>query len=241
MRLTVAGTGYVGLVTGICLAEMGNDVICFDLDESKIATLKSGRLTIHEPGLLDLMRRNADASRLHFTTNIEESVAFGQLQFIAVGTPRNEDGSADLQYVTAAARNIATHMTDYKVVINKSTVPVGTVDKVKAAVADELKKRGVDVPFSVVSNPEFLKEGTAVQDFMRPDRIVIGAEDANAIELLRELYAPFVRNHDRILVMDPRSAELTKYAANCMLATRISFMNELANLAEVLGAEVLVC
>jgi len=238
MKITVIGTGYVGLVSGTCLAEMGNEVLCLDLDANKIRILNDGDIPIHEPGLLEMVRRNVAAGRLRFTTSVEESVAFGQLQFIAVGTPPDEDGSADLQYVLAAARNIGKHMTEYKVVIDKSTVPVGTGDKVKAALADELAKRGVDTPFSVVSNPEFLKEGAAVEDFMRPDRVVIGAEDERGIALMRELYAPFIRNHDRVIVMDVRSAELTKYAANAMLATRISFMNELANLADVMGADI---
>lgn len=238
MKISIIGTGYVGLVTGSCLAEVGNDVLCLDLDTSKIATLRSGDIPIHEPELQEMVRRNVTAGRLHFTTSIEESVAHGQIQFIATGTPPDEDGSADLQYVDAAARNIAKYMTDYKVVVNKSTVPVGTADKVGAAITEELIKRGSNVPFAIVSNPEFLKEGAAVEDFMRPDRIVIGAEDVKAIELMRELYAPFNRNHDRIIVMDIRSAELTKYAANCMLATRISFMNELANLADKLGADI---
>jgi UDPglucose 6-dehydrogenase len=238
MRITVIGTGYVGLVTGTCLAEVGNEVLCLDLDQNKIRTLKEGGIPIHEPGLLEMVQRNVAAGRLAFTGSIEESVAFGTIQFIAVGTPPDEDGSADLQYVTAAARNIARHMTEYKVVVDKSTVPVGTADKVKAAIAEELARRGADIPFAVVSNPEFLKEGAAVDDFMRPDRVVVGAEDARAIELMRKLYAPFNRNHDRVIVMDIRSAELTKYAANCMLATRISFMNELANLADKLGADI---
>ena len=238
MKISVIGTGYVGLVTGTCLAEVGNEVLCLDLDASKIATLKSGGIPIHEPGLLEMVQRNVAAGRLHFTTSVEESVAFGTVQFIAVGTPPDEDGSADLQYVTAAARNIARHMHEYKVVVDKSTVPVGTADKVSAAIAEELAQRGADIPYAVVSNPEFLKEGAAVEDFMRPDRVVVGAEDAQAIELMRELYAPFNRNHDRVIVMDIRSAELTKYAANCMLATRISFMNELANLADRLGADI---
>ena len=238
MKLTVIGTGYVGLVTGTCLAEMGNDVLCLDLDEKKIELLNQGGIPIHEPGLLDMVKRNVAANRLRFTTNVEESVAFGELQFIAVGTPPDEDGSADLQYVTASARNIGRHMTEYKIIIDKSTVPVGTADKVRAVVEAELKSRNLDLEFSVVSNPEFLKEGAAVVDFMRPDRIVIGAEDERAIRLLRELYAQFTRNHDRIVVMDVRSAELTKYAANAMLATRISFMNELANLADKVGADI---
>jgi len=238
MKITVIGTGYVGLVTGTCLAEMGNDVMCLDLDARKIEILKNGGIPIHEPGLLDMVKRNVAANRLHFTTSIEESVAFGVVQFIAVGTPPDEDGSADLQYVTAAARNIGRHMNEYKVVVDKSTVPVGTADKVRAALKEELAGRGSSLDFSVVSNPEFLKEGDAVADFMRPDRIVIGAEDERAIRLMRELYAQFNRNHDRIVVMDVRSAELTKYAANAMLATRISFMNELANLADIVGADI---
>jgi UDPglucose 6-dehydrogenase len=238
MKITVIGTGYVGLVTGTCLAEVGNDVLCIDLDDSKIQTLKDGGIPIHEPGLQEMVQRNVAAGRLHFTTNIKESVSWGQVQFIAVGTPPDEDGSADLQYVIAAARNIAKYMTDYKVVVDKSTVPVGTADKVRDAIADELKKRGVKIQYSVASNPEFLKEGVAVEDFMRPDRIVLGADDDRTVSLMREIYAPFNRNHDRLVVMDLRSAELTKYAANCMLATRISFMNEMANLADKLGADI---
>jgi UDPglucose 6-dehydrogenase len=204
----------------------------------KIKILHEGGIPIHEPGLLEMVRHNVEAGRLRFTSDIQESVAFGDLQFIAVGTPPDEDGSADLKYVLAAARNIALHMNDYKVVIDKSTVPVGTADKVKAVIAETLQQRGVDAGFAVVSNPEFLKEGAAVEDFMRPDRIIVGADDERAIKLMRELYAPFTRNHDRMIVMDVRSAELSKYAANAMLATRISFMNELANLAEKLGADI---
>jgi UDPglucose 6-dehydrogenase len=238
LKVTVVGTGYVGLVSGTCLAEVGNDVLCLDVDPNKIRILNEGGIPIFEPGLLDMVRRNVAAGRLRFTTNVEEAVAHGSIQFIAVGTPPDEDGSADLQYVTAAARNIGKYMTDYKVVVDKSTVPVGTADKVRAAIAGELQQRGTDTKFSVVSNPEFLKEGAAVDDFMRPDRIVVGAEDERAIELMRALYSPFQRNHERLLVMDVRSAELTKYAANAMLATRISFMNELANLAEKLGADI---
>ncbi|MDQ8022755.1 MAG: UDP-glucose/GDP-mannose dehydrogenase family protein [Moraxellaceae bacterium] len=238
MKITVVGTGYVGLVSGACLAEVGNDVLCLDVDPEKIRILEEGGIPIFEPGLLEMVRRNVASGRLHFTTDIERAVAHGTIQFIAVGTPPDEDGSADLKYVLAAARNIGRHMTDYKVVVDKSTVPVGTADKVKAAIAEELKNRGAEVPFSVVSNPEFLKEGAAVEDFMRPDRIVVGAEDDQAIHLMRALYAPFQRNHERLLVMDVRSAELTKYAANAMLATRISFMNELALLAEKLGADI---
>ncbi len=238
MKISVVGTGYVGLVTGACLADVGNDILCMDLDESKIKMLKEGGIPIHEPELLEMVQRNVAAGRLHFTTDVEESVAFGTLQFIAVGTPPDEDGSADLQYVTAAARSIGQYMTEFKVVVDKSTVPVGTADKVKAALQEELQKRGVELPFAVASNPEFLKEGAAVQDFMRPDRVVVGVDDERVIPLMRELYAPFNRNHDRLIIMDIRSAELTKYAANCMLATRISFMNELANLADKLGADI---
>ncbi len=238
MKITVVGTGYVGLVSGTCLAEVGNDVVCVDVDPEKIRILEEGDIPIHEPGLLEMVRRNAAAGRLHFTTDVEKAVHHGTIQFIAVGTPPDEDGSADLQYVLAAARNIGRLMTDYKVVVDKSTVPVGTAAKVKAAIADELHKRAVDIPHSVVSNPEFLKEGAAVEDFMRPDRIVVGADDDQAIHLMRALYAPFQRNRERLIVTDVKSAELTKYAANAMLATRISFMNELANLAEVLGADI---
>ncbi|MGE5452644.1 MAG: UDP-glucose dehydrogenase family protein [Acidobacteriota bacterium] len=238
MKVSVVGTGYVGLVTGACLAEMGNDVLCLDVDPNKIRILEEGGIPIHEPGLDQVVARNVKAGRLSFTTDIAKAVDHGTIQFIAVGTPPDEDGSADLQYVLAAARNIGRLMTDYKVVVDKSTVPVGTADKVRAAVADELAKRGSDARFAVVSNPEFLKEGAAVDDFMRPDRIVVGADDEQAILLMRALYAPFQRNHERLVVMDVRSAELTKYAANAMLATRISFMNELALLAEKMGADI---
>ncbi|MDR0577572.1 MAG: UDP-glucose/GDP-mannose dehydrogenase family protein [Candidatus Accumulibacter sp.] len=238
MKITVIGTGYVGLVSGACLADVGNDVLCLDIDPEKIRILDAGGIPIHEPGLLDMVRRNVAADRLHFTTDVDRAVSHGAVQFIAVGTPPDEDGSADLKYVLAAARDIGRKMTDYKVVVDKSTVPVGTGAKVRTAIADELRRRGVDIAFSVVSNPEFLKEGAAVEDFMRPDRIIVGAEDERAILLMRALYAPFQRNHERLVVMDTKSAELTKYAANAMLATRISFMNELANLAEALGADV---
>jgi UDPglucose 6-dehydrogenase len=226
------------LVSGTCLAEVGNDVLCLDVDAEKIRILEEGGVPIFEPGLQEMVRRNVAAGRLHFTTDVQRAVDHGTIQFIAVGTPPDEDGSADLKYVLAAARNIGRLMTDFKVVVDKSTVPVGTGAKVKAAIADELQKRGVEVPYSVVSNPEFLKEGAAVEDFMRPDRVVIGAEDEQAIFLMRALYAPFQRNHERLIVTDVKSAELTKYAANAMLATRISFMNELANLAEKLGADI---
>lgn len=238
MKVTTIGTGYVGLVTGACLAEMGNHVVGLDLDAAKIATLNAGGLPIHEPGLLEIVQRNRAAGRLQFTTDVDAAVAHGTLMFVGVGTPPDEDGAADLQYVLAAARSIGARMTDYKVIVDKSTVPVGTADKVRAAVAEELAKRGVQVPFGVVSNPEFLKEGAAVEDFMRPDRIIVGADDEQALALMRALYAPFNRTHDRLMAMDIRSAEFTKYAANAMLATRISFMNELARLAEQVGADI---
>ena len=238
MKITIIGTGYVGLVTGACLAEMGNHVMCLDVDAAKIKILEDGGIPIHEPGLLDVVKRNRAAGRLQFTTDVVAAVNHGTLQFIGVGTPPDEDGSADLQYVVAAARNVGRHMTDYKVIVDKSTVPVGTGEKVRAAVAEELAKRGVSVDFAIVSNPEFLKEGAAVEDFMRPDRIVVGADDERAILLMRSIYSPFMRNHDRLLVMDIKSAEFTKYAANSMLATRISFMNELALLAEKVGADI---
>ena len=245
MKITIIGTGYVGLVTGACLAELGNDVFCLDLDQQKIAILNDGGIPIHEPGLADIVRRNRSAGRLHFSTDIAASVAHGQLQFIAVGTPPDEDGSADLQYVLAAAANIGKYMTGFKVIVDKSTVPVGTADKVAAVVRSELGIRqmtGVTTQFSVVSNPEFLKEGAAVEDFMRPDRIVIGCDDSTngqyARTLMKQLYLPFNRHHERTYWMDVRSAEFTKYAANAMLATRISFMNELANLADQVGADI---
>lgn len=232
------GTGYVGLVTGACLADAGNTVLCLDLDESKIKVLKDGGIPIHEPGLLELVSKNVAAGRLRFTTDVEESVAHGLLQFIAVGTPPDEDGSADLQYVVAAARTIGRLMSSEKIIVDKSTVPVGTADKVRDAIADELTKRNLKIDYHVVSNPEFLKEGAAVEDFQRPDRIVVGLDSPRAEEVMRQIYAPFQRQHDKLMVMDVRSAELTKYAANAMLATRISFMNELANVAESLGADI---
>jgi UDPglucose 6-dehydrogenase len=238
MKITVIGSGYVGLVSGACLAELGNDVLCLDVDPRKIAILNSGGVPIYEPGLEDVIKSNVAAGRLRFTTDVAESVAHGLVQMIAVGTPSGEDGSADLQYVIAAARAIGRSMAEYKVIVDKSTVPVGTADKVKKAVQEELSKRKIKTDFSVVSNPEFLKEGAAIDDFNRPDRIVIGAEDEQAIKIMRDMYAPFQRNHDRLIVMDIKSAELTKYAANAMLATRISFMNELANLAERVGADI---
>ncbi|MCS0589264.1 UDP-glucose dehydrogenase family protein [Massilia norwichensis] len=242
MKITIIGTGYVGLVTGACLAELGNDVFCLDVDQRKIDLLNNGGIPIHEPGLEEVVARNRAAGRLHFSTDVAASVAHGQLQFIAVGTPPDEDGSADLQYVLAAARSIGRHMDGFKVIVDKSTVPVGTADRVAAAIREELAARGVQPEFTVVSNPEFLKEGAAVEDFMRPDRIVIGHDDTpsgqRARELMKLLYAPFNRNHERTYWMDVRSAEFTKYAANAMLATRISFMNELANLADKVGADI---
>ena len=238
MKITVVGTGYVGLVGAACLAEVGNHVLGLDVNAEKIRILKEGGIPIHEPGLLEIVRRNVENGRLSFTTNVEEAVGFGEVQFIAVGTPPDEDGSADLQYVTEAARNIGRFMNSAKVIVDKSTVPIGTGDMVKATVAEELKKRNVNIHYSVVSNPEFLKEGAAVEDFMRPDRIIIGTEDPKAIEVMKQVYAPFQRNHERLVVTNLRSAELIKYAANSMLATRISFMNELANLAEILGADI---
>jgi UDPglucose 6-dehydrogenase len=238
MKVTIMGSGYVGLVTGACLADAGNAVVCLDVDERKIATLNAGGMPIHEPGLEALVRRNRESGRIVFTTDVAAAVAHGELQLIAVGTPQDEDGSADTQYVVAAARNIGRHMDGYRLVVTKSTVPVGTADLVREAVRAELGKRGAVHEFGIASNPEFLKEGAAVEDFMRPDRIVVGADDERAVGMLRQLYAPFQRNHDRLMVMGVRSAELTKYAANAMLATRISFMNELANLAERVGADI---
>jgi UDPglucose 6-dehydrogenase len=238
MKVSVIGTGYVGLVTGACLADAGNTVFCCDIDAAKIATLNAGGLPIFEPGLEPVVARNRAAGRLVFSTDLAACVAHGELQFVAVGTPPGEDGSADLSHVVSAARSIGRHMTEYRVIVNKSTVPVGTADAVRTAVEEELAKRREKTPFSVVSNPEFLKEGAAIDDFMRPDRIVIGSEDERATGLLRQLYAPFQRNHERVMVMSVRSAELTKYAANAMLATRISFMNDLANLAERIGADI---
>jgi UDPglucose 6-dehydrogenase len=253
MRVTVIGTGYVGLVTGACLAEVGNDVFCLDLDEPKVERLNAGQVPIYEPGLESIVLRNRDSGRLHFSSDVAASVAHGKVQFIAVGTPPAADGSADLRQVLAAARNIGRHMTDFKVVVDKSTVPVGTADRVRATIGEELRSRGLLAPpgagapppdefVSVVSNPEFLKEGAAIEDFQRPDRIVIGADDdeagQRALQVMRTLFAPFNRHHERIVVMGVRSAEFTKYAANAMLATRISFMNEMANLADKVGADI---
>lgn len=238
MKVTVFGIGYVGLVQGAVLAEVGHDVVCVDVDATRVENLKQGIIPIYEPGLTPLVQENFKEGRLKFTTDAALGVAHGELQFVAVGTPPDEDGSADLKYVLEVARTIARHMTEPKIVVDKSTVPVGTADRVRAAIQEVLKERGVDLSFEVVSNPEFLKEGAAVQDCMRPDRIVIGTDNLEVAERMRDLYRPFNRNHDRVIVMDVRSAELTKYAANCMLATKISFMNELANLAELLGADI---
>lgn len=238
MNITVIGTGYVGLVSGTCLAEVGNHVLCVDIDESKIERLNNGEIPIYEPGLDALVKKNVQEGRLSFSSNIKDGVDYGSILFIAVGTPPDEDGSADLKHVLAVASDIGRHMDDYRVVVTKSTVPVGTADKVRDAVNSALQAKGGSIDFSVVSNPEFLKEGAAVEDFLKPDRIVVGADDERAIELMRELYAPFNRNHERTIIMDIRSAEMTKYAANAMLATKISFMNEMANLAELLGADI---
>ena len=238
MRATVFGTGYVGLVTGTCLAEVGHRVTCVDIDAAKVEGLRRGVVPIYEPGLEPMVLANHEAGRLAFSTDAAAAIDGAEVLFIAVGTPPDEDGSADLQYVLAVARSIGRHLSKPAVVVNKSTVPVGTADKVRAAVAEELAARGVDVAFEVVSNPEFLKEGAAVNDCMRPDRIVLGSRSAQAIEVMKRLYAPFNRNHERIVVMDERSAELTKYAANAMLATKISFMNEMANIAERVGADI---
>ncbi|MDW5375420.1 UDP-glucose/GDP-mannose dehydrogenase family protein [Halomonas sp. HP20-15] len=238
MKITIFGTGYVGLVTGTCLADVGHDVLCVDVDTDKIARLERGELPIYEPGLEAMVRHTVAEGRLRFTTDAAAAVAFGTLQFIAVGTPPDEDGSADLQYVLAVARSIGEHMTDYKVVVDKSTVPVGTADKVHAEITATLAARGLQTAFDVCSNPEFLKEGAAIEDFARGARIVVGTESPRVRTLMRECYAPYNRNHEKLIFMDVRSAELTKYAANAMLATKISFMNEIANLAERLGADI---
>jgi UDPglucose 6-dehydrogenase len=238
MRITIFGSGYVGLVTGTCLADVGNHVLCVDVDEDKIARLQQGEVPIHEPGLASLLQANAAAGRLQFTTDVVQGVEYGEIQCIAVGTPPDEDGSADLQYVLQVADTIGKHMKDYRLIMDKSTVPVGTADKVRATVQAALDKRGVEYEFDVVSNPEFLKEGAAIEDFMKPDRIVVGTDNPRPSQLMRELYAPFNRNRDRLLIMDIRSAELTKYAANSMLATKISFMNEMAHIAEEVGADI---
>ncbi len=238
MRLTIFGSGYVGLVTGACMAEMGNHVVCVDIDEDKIGRLNAGEVPIYEPGLDDFIERNREAGRIEFTNDVAKGVAHGLFQFIAVGTPPDEDGSADLRHVVAVANSIGEHMNDYRIIVDKSTVPVGTADKVKATILQALARRGVAQEFDVVSNPEFLKEGAAINDFMKPDRIIVGTDNPRTAELLRALYEPFNRNHDRVIAMDIRSAELTKYAANAMLATKISFMNELANIAELVGADI---
>lgn len=242
MKVTVVGAGYVGLVTGVCLADLGNDVLCLDVDATRVARLQAGESPIYEPGLDALIMRNVEAGRLRFSTDVAFAVHHGDIQFIAVGTPPDENGAADLRYVLEAARNIGRHLDGFKVVVDKSTVPVGTAERVHAAIAEELEARGINTSFAVVSNPEFLKEGAAIEDFMRPDRVIIGVDDSaegqRAEQVMRKLYAPFNRHHDRLQCMDIRSAELTKYAANAMLATRISFMNELANLADQLGADI---
>ena len=238
MRLTIFGSGYVGLVTGACMAEMGNHVVCYDIDEARIDRLNAGDVPIYEPGLDGYIERNCEAGRLEFTTDAQKAVGHGLFQVIAVGTPPDEDGSADLKHVLAVARSIGEYMDDYRIVVDKSTVPVGTADKVKAEIQKQLDDRGKKLEFDVVSNPEFLKEGAAISDFMKPDRIIVGTDNPRTTELLRTLYEPFNRSHDRLISMDIRSAELTKYAANAMLATKISFMNELANLAERSGADI---
>ncbi|RLA38493.1 MAG: UDP-glucose 6-dehydrogenase [Gammaproteobacteria bacterium] len=238
MKISVFGTGYVGLVTGACLAEVGHDVICMDVDQNKIENLNNGILPIWEAGLEDIVNRNREDGRLQFTCDADIVVAHGLIQIIAVGTPPDEDGSADLQYVLSVAKTIAERMTEQRIIVDKSTVPVGTADKVKAEIHRTLQERGLHIPFSVVSNPEFLKEGAAINDFMKPDRIIIGTDSAEAEEMLRQLYEPFNRQHERTIFMDIRSAELSKYAANAMLATKISFMNELSNMAELLGADI---
>ena len=238
MKVTVFGSGYVGLVTGACLANVGNHVCCVDVDAGKIERLKKGDIPIYEPGLDDIVLENVANGQLRFTTNADEGIQHGEVIFIAVGTPPQEDGSADLKYVLAVAKTIGEYLKDYKVVVGKSTVPVGTCDKVEAVIASELKQRGSGVAFAVVSNPEFLKEGNAIEDFLKPDRIIVGTDDEKAMKKMLELYAPFNRNHNRVMFMDRRSSELTKYAANAMLATKISFINELANIAERVGADI---
>ena len=238
MYISIFGAGYVGLVTGTCLAEMGNHVLCVDVDEKKIALLQQGKVPIHEPGLESQLKTNLAAGRLQFTTDFVKAVAHGEIQCIAVGTPPDEDGSADLHYVLQVAETIGKYMTDSNVIMDKSTVPVGTADKVRKTIQIALDTRGIQCDFDVVSNPEFLKEGAAIDDFMKPDRIIVGTDKPRPTDIMRELYAPFNRNHDRLLMMDIRSAELTKYAANAMLATKISFMNEIAQIAEQVGADI---
>jgi len=238
MRVTIFGTGYVGLVQAAVFADVGHDVCCVDIDEAKVRNLENGIMPIFEPGLKELVQAAVEEGRLAFTTDAAKGVAFGNVQFISVGTPPEEDGSADLQYVLAVASTIAQHMSEEKIVVDKSTVPVGTADKVRETMASVLKQRGVALEFHVVSNPEFLKEGAAVSDCQRPDRIIVGTDSGKAEKVMRELYQPFNRNHDKLIIMDARSAEMTKYAANCMLATKISFMNEMANIAERVGADI---
>jgi UDPglucose 6-dehydrogenase len=238
VKVTIFGSGYVGLVTGACFAEAGNYVVCVDIDAGKVERLQRGEIPIHEPGLDEMVRRNQEKGRLKFTTSAEDGIAHGLFQFIAVGTPPDEDGSADLSHVLSVAETIGRHMTDYRIIVDKSTVPVGTADKVRERVEQSVGERGVKVEFDVVSNPEFLKEGAAVADFMKPDRVIVGTDNPRTAELLKTLYDPFTRNRERMIIMDVRSAELTKYAANAMLATKISFMNEVANLAERMGADI---
>ena len=238
MKISVIGTGYVGLVSGTCFAQMGNSVTCVDIDERKVQSLKDGIIPIYEPGLEDMVLENYKKSTLDFTTDIQNAIANTKISFIAVGTPMGEDGSADLQYVLAVAKSIGEHMQDYMVIVDKSTVPVGTAEKVTATIQAELDKRGSDLTFDVVSNPEFLKEGAAIQDFMHPDRVVIGADSDKAMQVMHDLYAPFMKNHDRFIGMDIKSAEMTKYTANAMLATKISFMNEISNICELVGADI---
>jgi len=238
VKVTIFGSGYVGLVTGACFAEAGNHVVCVDIDAGKVERLQRGEIPIHEPGLDEIVRRNQEKGRLKFTTSAEDGIAHGLFQFIAVGTPPDEDGSADLSHVLSVAETIGRHMTDYRIIVDKSTVPVGTADKVRERVEQSVGERGVKVEFDVVSNPEFLKEGAAVADFMKPDRVIVGTDNPRTAELLKTLYDPFTRNRERMIIMDVRSAELTKYAANAMLATKISFMNEVANLAERMGADI---
>ena len=238
MNLTIIGTGYVGLVTGACFSEMGNNVTCIDVDTQKIENLKKGIIPIYEPGIEQMVLKNAENNSLHFSTRLDDGLVSAEMVFIAVGTPMGDDGSADLKYVLGVAKQLGQEMQKPLIIVDKSTVPVGTGDKVKAVIQEELDRRGVNIEFHVVSNPEFLKEGAAVQDFMKPDRIVIGSESQDAIEKMKDLYAPFTQNHDRIIIMDIRSAEMTKYVANAMLATKISFMNEIANICELVGADV---
>ncbi|TAL25372.1 MAG: UDP-glucose/GDP-mannose dehydrogenase family protein, partial [Nitrospirae bacterium] len=238
MKISIIGTGYVGLVTGACMSQMGNAVICVDLDEKKIEGLKQGIIPIYEPGLETMAAENFKLGTLKFTTDIKEALDHSDICCIAVGTPMGEDGSADLQYVLQAARDIGRHISHYTIVVDKSTVPVGTADRVRDVIQQELNRRKVNIPFDVVSNPEFLKEGAAIEDFMRPDRVVVGADNPKALEKIKELFAPFTRSHERFISMDVKSAEMTKYAANAMLATKISFMNEMANICERVGADV---